>query len=84
MARAALVCPPNDPQALAALLDEHDDVAAVIVEPTGATFGLVPLVAGFLAQVRELTRAKNVLLIFDEVITGFRRGAWRDAAVFME
>ena len=56
----------------AKLLDEHDDVAAVILEPTGATFGLVPLAEGFLAKVRELTARKNVLLIFDEVITGFR------------
>ena len=36
-------------EALTRALDEHDDVAAVIVEPTGATFGLVPLVGGFLA-----------------------------------
>ncbi len=47
-------------------------MAAVILEPTGATFGLVPLPAGFLAQARELTARKGVLLIFDEVITGFR------------
>jgi glutamate-1-semialdehyde 2,1-aminomutase len=70
--QGVLVCPPNDPDALARLLEEHDDVAAVIVEPTGATFGLVPLVEGFLAKVRELTAARRVLLIFDEVITGFR------------
>ncbi|MGD9720958.1 MAG: aspartate aminotransferase family protein [Pirellulales bacterium] len=68
----ALVCPANDAAALAKLLDEHDDVAAVIMEPTGATFGLAPLAAGFAAKVRELTARKNVLLIFDEVITGFR------------
>lgn len=68
----AVLCPPNDPAVLERLLDEHTDIAAVILEPTGATFGSAPLVAGFLAKVRELTARKNVLLIFDEVITGFR------------
>lgn len=72
VAAQAIVCPSGDLSALAHILDEHDDVAAVIMEPTGATFGLVPLPSGFQAQVRELTRRKGVLLIFDEVITGFR------------
>jgi glutamate-1-semialdehyde 2,1-aminomutase len=72
VAQGAIVCPPNDAESLARVLDEHGDVAAVIIEPTGATFGLVPLIAGFLAKVRELTTRKNVPLIFDEVITGFR------------
>lgn len=72
VAAGAIVCPAGDIDALAKLLDEHDDVAAVIMEPTGATFGLVPLPEGFAAKVRELTQRKNVLLIFDEVITGFR------------
>ncbi len=72
VAEQAIVCPPNDPARLEQILSEHDDIAAVILEPTGATFGLVPLVEGFLAKARELTQRKNVLLIFDEVITGFR------------
>jgi glutamate-1-semialdehyde 2,1-aminomutase len=72
VAENALVCPVNDVPALEKLLAEHGDVAAVIMEPTGATFGLVPLAAGFAAKVRELTARKSVLLIFDEVITGFR------------
>jgi glutamate-1-semialdehyde 2,1-aminomutase len=72
VAAGALICPANDAQALNQLLEEHDDVAAVILEPTGATFGIVPHLSGFVAQVRELTARKNVLLIFDEVITGFR------------
>jgi glutamate-1-semialdehyde 2,1-aminomutase len=72
VATSAIVCPVNDAAALAKVLDEHDDVAAVILEPTGATFGLVPLMPGFVAEVRQLTARKNVLLIFDEVITGFR------------
>ena len=72
VAAGALVCPPNDLPALERMLDEHTDIAAVILEPTGATFGLAPLYPGYLAQVRELTARKGVLLIFDEVITGFR------------
>ena len=48
------------------------DVAAVIVEPTGASWGSIPLGAGFLSELRRLTRDKGVLLVFDEVITGFR------------
>jgi glutamate-1-semialdehyde 2,1-aminomutase len=75
VAGEAIVCPPGDAAALAQILDEHDDVAAVILEPTGATFGLVPLAPAFLAKARELTVKKGVLLIFDEVITGFRVSA---------
>jgi glutamate-1-semialdehyde 2,1-aminomutase len=48
------------------------DVAAVILEPSGASWGTVPLTPGFLAGLREVTRRRDVLLIFDEVITGFR------------
>ncbi|REK19624.1 MAG: aminotransferase class III-fold pyridoxal phosphate-dependent enzyme [Planctomycetota bacterium] len=68
----ALVCPPGEPAKLEQLLSTNDDVAAVILEPTGATFGLVPLPAGFLEQARKITARHGVLLIFDEVITGFR------------
>lgn len=71
VARQAIVCPPNDLVALGRILDEHD-AAALILEPTGASFGHVPLVEGYLAQARELTARRGVLLIFDEVITGFR------------
>ncbi len=48
------------------------DVAAVIVEPSGAHFGQVPLDDGFLAFLRTVTERHDTLLIFDEVITGFR------------
>ena len=48
------------------------DTAAVILEPVAANMGLVPPQAGFLEQLREFTRRRNILLIFDEVITGFR------------
>ena len=68
----AIVVPPGDVAALERVLADNDDVAAVIMEPTGATFGLVPLAASYLSKARELTASRGVLLIFDEVITGFR------------
>jgi len=63
---------PNDANAVRATLAADRDIAAVILEPTGATFGQVPTIPGFLASLRELTAAHGVLLIFDEVVTGFR------------
>jgi glutamate-1-semialdehyde 2,1-aminomutase len=48
------------------------DVAAVIIEPTGGSWGQIPFRSGFLADLRELTAAAGVVLIFDEVISGFR------------
>src|SRR5439155_17328432 len=47
-------------------------VAAVVVEPVAGNMGVVPPLAGFLAGLREMTRDSESLLIFDEVITGFR------------
>jgi glutamate-1-semialdehyde 2,1-aminomutase len=67
-----LVLPPNDPAALKTRLEEHDDIAAVILEPTGATFGMIPSGGDFLREVRAATAARGVVLIFDEVISGFR------------
>jgi len=63
----------NDPAALAALLAEHaDDVAAVIMEPVACNGGLITPAPGYLERAAELTRAAGALLIFDEVVTGFR------------
>jgi glutamate-1-semialdehyde 2,1-aminomutase len=62
----------NDPDALADVLAEHDDVAAVIMEPLASNGGLIPPAAGYLEQARALTRRHGALLIFDEVVTGFR------------
>src|SRR5258705_9532274 len=67
------VLPPNDIGAVRARLAKGD-VAAVIIEPTGGHFGSVPAPASFVAALREETRRANVLLIFDEVGTGFRVG----------
>jgi glutamate-1-semialdehyde 2,1-aminomutase len=49
-----------------------NQVAAVILEPTGPSWGVAPLADGFLADLREVTQRHQVLLIFDEVVTGFR------------
>ncbi|HET7342574.1 MAG TPA: glutamate-1-semialdehyde 2,1-aminomutase [Methylomirabilota bacterium] len=51
---------------------QGDRIAAVIVEPVAGNMGVVPPAPGFLAGLREVTRAHGALLIFDEVITGFR------------
>ncbi|MCL4768210.1 MAG: aminotransferase class III-fold pyridoxal phosphate-dependent enzyme [Hyphomicrobiaceae bacterium] len=67
-----ILLPADDPARVADTLAGRDDVAAVILEPSGASWGQVPLPPGFIARLREITRAHGVLLIFDEVITGFR------------
>ncbi|MGH7136429.1 MAG: aspartate aminotransferase family protein, partial [Pirellulales bacterium] len=63
---------PGDLAATRAALQQHDDIAAAIIEPTGASWGQVPVVADFLHGLREATAERGVLLIFDEVISGFR------------
>ncbi|HLZ68313.1 MAG TPA: aspartate aminotransferase family protein [Dehalococcoidia bacterium] len=71
--RQQLSLPQNDIDALANALAEHgSDVAAVILEPTGAAWGDNPIDLSFVQAVRELTAKAGVILIFDEVITGFR------------
>lgn len=66
------LCPPGNIEQLRQLLSENDDVAGVIIEPTGATWGQVPVRPEFLHQLREVTSQHGVLLLFDEVVTGFR------------
>jgi glutamate-1-semialdehyde 2,1-aminomutase len=63
--------PQNEIAQVEARLAEGD-VAAVILEPTGASWGTLPLRDGFLADLREATARYNTVLIFDEVVTGFR------------
>jgi glutamate-1-semialdehyde 2,1-aminomutase len=70
-AAGTVVVPWNDREAVAAALDEHE-VAAVLAEPIAANMGVVPAADGFLEFLREATRAHEALLVFDEVITGFR------------
>jgi glutamate-1-semialdehyde 2,1-aminomutase len=66
-----LLCPQNDAGALASLL-ARDDVGAVILEPSGASFGMLPIRPEFVTEVRRQTRERGIVLIFDEVVTGFR------------
>jgi len=68
-----LVAPFNDAAAVERLLIEHrGDIAAVLIEPIAGNMGLVLPAAGYLAELRRLTMEHGVLLIFDEVMTGFR------------
>ncbi len=63
----------NDLDSVKKLFAEYpDQIAAVIVEPVAGNMGLVPPVAGFLEGLREVTKEHGALLIFDEVISGFR------------
>ncbi len=73
-ARATVVVPWNDADAVRAALEQHD-VAGLIVEPYAANMGVVLPAPGFLDLLRDLTTEHGALLIFDEVITGFRVSA---------
>lgn len=70
---STLTAPYNDLQAVQKLFEEHpDQIAGVILEPVVGNAGFIPPEAGFLAGLREITREQGALLIFDEVMTGFR------------
>jgi glutamate-1-semialdehyde 2,1-aminomutase len=73
LARHTLTVPYNDLAAVRQALEQHaGQVAGVIVEPAAGNMGLVPPAPGFLEGLRQVTREHGTLLIFDEVITGFR------------
>ena len=68
-----LIAPYNDAGAVEELFRTYpDEIAAVIVEPVAANMGVVPPRPGFLEELRRLTQEYGALLIFDEVLTGFR------------
>jgi glutamate-1-semialdehyde 2,1-aminomutase len=67
-----LTVPFNDAKAVEELLNNDHDIAAVIVEPVVGNMGCVPPAPDFLPELRRLTANSGVLLIFDEVMTGFR------------
>ncbi len=70
--QSVVLCSPNELGEVKRTLERREDIAAVIIEPTGATFGKVPTSGDFLKELSKLTKEYNVLLIFDEVISGFR------------
>ncbi|MGH7558801.1 MAG: glutamate-1-semialdehyde 2,1-aminomutase, partial [Gemmatimonadota bacterium] len=71
--RDTLVLPYNDRAAVADAFERFSgEIAAVLVEPVAANMGLVPPAPDFLESLRELSSADGALLVFDEVITGFR------------
>ena len=73
VAGLTLSLPFNDIEAVQRVMDEKgDQVACVIIEPVAGNMGLVPPAAGFLESLREVTEKHGVILIFDEVMTGFR------------
>jgi len=70
-----LVVPFNDTAAVEAAVAEHaSDLAAIIVEPVCGNMGAVPPRPGYLEALRDITRGNGTVLIFDEVMTGFRLG----------
>jgi glutamate-1-semialdehyde 2,1-aminomutase len=72
VAQDTITVPFNDAEALEQVFAQQPDIAAVIVEPVVGNMGCVPPREGYLRAVRELTCKKGALLIFDEVMTGFR------------
>jgi len=71
-AQNTLIARYNDLGSVRELFARHHDVAAVIIEPVAANMGVILPQSGFLEDLRDLARSFGALLIFDEVITGFR------------
>ena len=73
LAALTLTLPFNEPEAVREVFASHGErIAAVIVEPLPANAGLIPALDGYLEALREVTASHGALLIFDEVMTGFR------------
>ncbi len=73
VAADTIVVPYNDPEAVAAAVLQHGEgLAAIVVEPVAGNMGVVPPADGFLETLRRLCDASGALLVFDEVISGFR------------
>ncbi|MDA7949603.1 MAG: aspartate aminotransferase family protein, partial [Hyphomicrobiaceae bacterium] len=72
IASNTLLAPAGDIAELERVIDADGDVAAVILEPTGASGGQIPLDRAFHKALRALTEERGIVLIFDEVVTGFR------------
>lgn len=75
IAKNTITVPYNDLESVKVAFEQYgDDIAGVIVEPVAGNMGVVPPIPGFLEGLREITEQNGTLLIFDEVMTGFRVG----------
>ncbi|ASF40056.1 aspartate aminotransferase family protein [Halobacillus halophilus] len=75
IAQNTITVPYNDLESVRYVFEEYgEDLAAVIIEPVSGNMGVVPPQEGFLQELRELTENNGTVLIFDEVMTGFRVG----------
>ncbi len=72
LAEKIVLLPPGDVEATKETLERDPDIAAIILEPTGGLFGKVPVTTQFVSELRDITTKNDILLIFDEVVTGFR------------
>jgi len=73
LAGLTITLPYNDIESVKSAIEKHgDDIACVIVEPIAGNMGVVPPIPGFLEELRKVTAENDILLIFDEVISGFR------------
>jgi len=72
LAQNTITVPYNNDEALTKVFDEHKDIAAVIIEPVVGNMGCVPPKPRYLEMVRDVCSKNGTLLIFDEVMTGFR------------
>ncbi|MCH7626611.1 MAG: aspartate aminotransferase family protein [Chloroflexi bacterium] len=67
-----VLLPINDIAVVEKALQDDNDIAGIILEPTGAHMGAIPILPSFLQELRDVTERYGVVLIFDEVVTGFR------------
>jgi glutamate-1-semialdehyde 2,1-aminomutase len=74
-ASATYIAEYNSEEQIESILEKNDDIAAVMMEPVLGNTGVVPPKKGYLGNIRKITQQAGVLLIFDEVITGFRLSA---------
>jgi glutamate-1-semialdehyde 2,1-aminomutase len=68
----SILMPTDDVGAVVKLLESRDDIAVVMFEPSGASWGQVPLPPGFVQAIRDVTAKRGIVMLMDEVITGFR------------
>jgi glutamate-1-semialdehyde 2,1-aminomutase len=68
----SILMPTDDIAAVVKLIESRDDIAVVMFEPSGASWGQVPLPPGFVQAIRDVTAKRGIVMLMDEVITGFR------------